>query len=140
MKISIPTLIRSVCALGLALIAAGCVGPAAEPETGPVISLPVKTTGNIASAKAFESRGSVYVSGTVRKPFGHHLPHSAHVDIELLDASGQVIATRQDGIQAVHPRHERRRGGQYSFTLGFPKGEVGETQAIRVIYHAHSHS
>jgi uncharacterized lipoprotein YbaY len=137
MKISFPIIFRSACALSLALIAAGC---AARPETGPVVSLPVTKSGPVASARAFESQDSVYVAGTVNRPFGHHLPHSAHVDVELLDASGRVIASRQDAIRAVHPRHENRRGGQYSFAIGFPKGETGGAQTIRVSYHAHSHS
>jgi hypothetical protein len=137
MKVSFPIIMRSACAIGLSLVAAGC---ATRPETGPVISLPVKTSGSVASAQAFEASGSVYVAGTVRKPFGHHLPHSAHVDVEFLDASGRVIATRQDPIRSVHPRHDRRRGGQYTFAIGFPKTEVGGTHAIRVTYHAHSHS
>lgn len=137
MIFSIPAIIRCVCAIGLSLVATGC---AARPETGPVISLPVKTSRSVASARAFEASGSVYVSGTVRKPFGQHLPASAHVDVEFLDVSGRVIAVRQDAIRAVHPRHESRRGGQYSFAIGFPKEKAGGTQAIRVTYHAHSHS
>lgn len=137
MKISFPIIIRSAFALGLSLVAVGC---ATRPETGPVISLPVKTSGSVASARAFEAGGSVYVAGTVRKPFGQHLPYSSHVDVEFLDVSGRVIATRQDPIGSAHPRQERRRGGQYSFAIGFPKAEAGGTQAIRVTYHAQSHS
>lgn len=130
--------VRGVGALCLALLGASCAGTSATSHAGNTRALPVSAAGNIASARAFESNGSVYVTGTIRRP--HHLPHSAHVDVELLDASGRVIATRQDAIDAAHPRIERRRGGKYPFALGFADDVAGSVRSIRVVYHAHAHS
>ena len=133
-------LVRGGVALCIALLGASCAATSATSHAGNTRTLPVSAAGNIDSARAFESNGSVYVPGTIRKPYGHHLPHSAHVDVELLDASGRVIATRQDAIDAAHPRIEQRRGGNYPFALGFADDVAGRVRSIRVVYHAHAHS
>jgi hypothetical protein len=82
---------------------------------------------------------SVCVIGTVRRPLGQKLPPGAHVDIELLDASGRVVARRQDQIAATHPLIEHRRSGWYSYAVCLPRPEqAGWT--VRVSYHADAHS
>jgi hypothetical protein len=90
-------------------------------------------------ARTIEHGNSLCVTGTVRRPFGHALPPGAHVDIQLLDASGRVIAASQDGIVPAYPRVERRRAGRYSFTACFPR-PVGDGWTVHVSYHADAHS
>ena len=91
------------------------------------------------TTRTIEHANSLCVTGTIRRQFGHALPAGAHVDIEVLDRSGRVIATRQDAIDPVHPRIERRRAGQYSYAVCFPRpAEEGWT--VRVSYHTDAHS
>lgn len=91
------------------------------------------------NARTVEHGGSLCVTGTVRRPFGHPLPPGAHVDIEVLDGSGRVIASGRDGIAPVHPRLEQRRSGRYPFTVCLPRPEQ-EGWTVRVSYHADAHS
>jgi hypothetical protein len=99
---------------------------------------------SIVSTSAVKAHASTHadllcVKGTVRRPWGHALPHGAHVDVELVDGSGRVIASSQDRLVAAHPRIERRRAGRYSFAACFPRPRQNGW-SVRVSYHAHAHS
>jgi hypothetical protein len=96
--------------------------------------------GKIASVRTFKTTDTLYVAGTLRRPAGHSIPQGAHIDIVLIDRAGRVIAAKQDRIAPVHPRQERRRGGQYSFSIGFPLATGRDAERIRVSYHPETHS
>jgi len=46
----------------------------------------------------------------------------------------------QDGIDRVHPRTARSRGGHHSYVASFPLSEARHAARIRVIYHGDAHS
>jgi len=85
-------------------------------------------------------QGRFFVSGvwTSIRP-GHQQPGS-HVDIELIDARGQVIAAAADpiGRPTAHPRSTR--WGRERFVVSFPETLGRETARVRVTFHNHPHS
>lgn len=105
--------------------------------------LPVKTvstgSGAIVSARTFESADRLYVSGQV-KPHRLNPSIHAHVDIQLIDVHGKVIAEKRDDIDAVNPLSYRARNGKSAYVASFPIGEVRQAKWIRVIYHDERHS
>lgn len=135
MKIfAIPLALAAILALGACSTTTG-VG-----QTSPGQHAITASSGNITSVRAFETSNTLYVAGTVQRPSGHSLPPGAHIDIDLLDRTGRVIATGQDRIVPVHPRQERRRAGRYSFVVGFPLAIGRDAGRIRITYHPQTHS
>jgi hypothetical protein len=96
-------------------------------------------SGQIASVRAFESSDKLYVAGSMRRAFGYAIHYAAHVDIQLIGQEGQIIAEKQDDIDAVSPREERGRSRHYSYVASFPLTEARHAAKIRVSYHAATH-
>ncbi|HEY5741350.1 MAG TPA: hypothetical protein VIS99_02310, partial [Terrimicrobiaceae bacterium] len=96
-------------------------------------------SGHIASARAFESGDKLYVAGSMRRTIGYAIHYAAHVDVQLIGQEGQVLAERQDDIDAVSPRQERGRSGHYSYVASFPLTKARHAAKIRVTYHAATH-
>lgn len=109
-----------------------------------VSSLPVETIdssgGEVSSARAYESSDRLYVSGHIQKSFGRHIPYAAHVDVQLLDNAGRVVAEKQDDIDPPHPKSGSGRSGQISYVASFPLSEARQAAKIFVRYHSSSHS
>jgi hypothetical protein len=105
--------------------------------------LPIETLhatgGEIASARAFETSDRLYVAGSMRKRIGYHALSTAHVDVQLLDAQGRVLAEKQDDIDHAHPRTASGRIGNSTYVASFPLELARQAASIRVSYHLKSH-
>ena len=93
--------------------------------------------GQVLSFRAHETSDRLYVAGSARK---HKLSNSAHVDIQLIGPSGNVIAEDQDDI---NPTDSAPGGGKRftdSYVVSFPLSQARQAVKIRVTYHSCSHS
>jgi hypothetical protein len=119
-------------ALGLT----GCATTFIKEGASPLPLETVDTThGHIESTRAFETKDALYVAGTMHKPPGHHIPKTAHVDVELIGTNGRVLAEKKDAISPQHPRLSGGRGGKYSYVVSFPLATARQAAKIRVSYH-----
>lgn len=134
---------KIVCALAAPLVFAACTtaGPFRRTTAS---TLPVETTGStggaISAVHVHETSDRLYVSGSIRKSFGRHIPSAAHVDVQLIDHTGRVIAERQDDIDPVHPKISGGMAGRSSFVAGFPADEARQAAKIVVSYHLDGHN
>jgi len=107
-------------------------------------SLPVEVvhanSGQIASTRTYESATRLFVAGSAGKGFGYSIHPAAHVDIQLLDAAGNVIAEQQDDIDPSHPQLTKARHGYSSYVASFPIAEARKAAKVRVIYHPAVHA
>jgi len=94
-------------------------------------------SGQIMSSRAHETSGRMYVAGSARK---HPLSNTAHVDVQLIGSSGNVIAEDQNDINPMHPRPGGGKRFTDSYVVSFPLSEAREAVKIRVIYHGGAHS
>jgi hypothetical protein len=103
-------------------------------------SLPIEAihsgTGQVMSFRAFETSDRLYVAGAVR---GRFINPYTHVDIQLIDGSGQVIAEKQDDNDLAHPRTARGHHGRHTYVASFPLSEARQAAKVRVTYHNGSH-
>lgn len=114
----------------------GCATSLINTGASPLPLETVDTThGHIESTRAFETRDALYVAGSMHKPLGHHLPATAHVDVQLIGRDGRVLAEKQDDITPQHPRLSGARGGKHSYVVSFPLATAREAKKIRVSYH-----
>ncbi len=76
------------------------------------------------------------VRGTARVNFGYAAPRSSHVQVEVMNAMGTVIATGCDNLSlqslAGHPRLPgyRTRGDAFAIKL---KGDLSGMRSVRVV-------
>jgi len=107
-------------------------------------SLPVETGttagGEILDSRAHESAERLYVSGAVEKAFGRHIPYGAHVDVQLVDKAGRVVAEKQDDIDSSSPRSAGSRSGRHRFAVSFPIEEARQSAKVVVRYHLDDHN
>jgi hypothetical protein len=97
-------------------------------------ALPIETidsTGGKVSGHAYESSGRLYVSGHIQKSFGRHIPYAAHVDVQLVDKMGRVIAEKDADIDTSHPISGGSRSGQIPYVASFPLNEA--RQAVKIV-------
>jgi hypothetical protein len=103
-------------------------------------SLPIEAihsgVGQVMSFRAFETSDRLYVAGAVK---GRFINPSTHVDVQLIDGSGRVVAEKQDDIDLAHPRTAHGRHGRHSYVASFPLSEARQAAKIRVTYHNESH-
>jgi hypothetical protein len=96
--------------------------------------LPIETinsTGGKVTGHAYESSGRLYVSGHIQKSFGRHIPHAAHVDVQLVDKMGRVIAEKDADIDTSHPITGGSRSGQIPYVTSCPLNEA--RQAVKIV-------
>ncbi len=99
------------------------------------------TGGKVASTHAFETSDSLYVAGSMRRSIGHQPPLAAHVDIQLLDESGRILAEKQDGIDSSgHPRTPQGRSRASRYVASFPLDLARQASSLRVSYHLERHA
>jgi len=92
--------------------------------------------GEIMSFRAHETSDRLYVAGSARR---HKLSNSAHVDIQLIGPSGNVIAEDQNDINPMHPRPGGGKRFTDSYVVSFPLSQARQAVKIRVTYHSSSH-
>jgi len=93
-------------------------------------------SGQVMSFRAHETFGQLYVAGTARK---HRLSNAAHVDIQLIGPSGEIIEEEQNDINPAHPAHGGGKRFTDSYVVSFPLSAARQAAKIRVIYHGSSH-
>ncbi len=96
--------------------------------------------GDVGAPRVFTSGAKLYVAGSMKRHIGHALPMAAHVDIQLIDREGRVIAEKQDDINVIHPRRDRRHMGRYAYVASFPAALKDQAVTVRVSYHPARHS
>lgn len=107
--------------------------------TNTTASLPVETSTSIASARV-STRGDVsYVTGSAKPGPAHPITHSSHVDVQLIGPDGNVLAEREDRIEASHPRTVQGRNGRYAYTVSFPASLAQQARKVIVVYHTAAH-
>jgi hypothetical protein len=103
-------------------------------------SLPIEViqtgSGQIMSSRAHETSDRLYVTGTTRLFLSNA---AAHVDIQLVDETGGIIAEKRDGIETSHPRTARARNRNLRYVASFPLSEAQQAAKIRVVYHSDVH-
>ncbi len=91
----------------------------------------IDSNGGKVASHAYESSGRLYVSGHIQKSFGRHIPHAAHVDVQLVDKMGRVIAEKDADIDTSHPITGGSRSGQIPYVASFPLNEA--RQAVKIV-------
>ncbi len=103
--------------------------------------LAIESQGSTASEfrgfRAVESRDKLYVTGSIRKRPGHTL--LSHVDVQLVDAQGRVIAEVRESISYRHPSTGNGKSGRSPFVASFPLAEARQASKIIVTYHSARH-
>lgn len=142
MKISILPLYQSaiICAVAM-LFLAGCASNELFRQS--YSTLPIKvldsTGGEISRTRAFETATKLYVTGNMLKHAGYSLGVAAHIDIQLIDGAGNVIAEESDDIDPTHPLLSNGRSGRYSYVVSFPLEVAKNASLIQVAYHRSAH-
>ena len=98
------------------------------------------TGGEVSSARAYESADRLYVSGHIKKSLGRHIPYAAHVDVQLVDKMGRVIAEKQDDIDPPRPKSFAAMTGRISYVASFPLSDARQATKITVRYHLDGHT
>ncbi len=87
--------------------------------------------GQITGCRVFETSGRMYLAGGARKA---RPSEKAHVEVQLIGPSGEVLAEGRDAIGSVHPAHGGGKRFTDSFVVSFPPGAARQAVKIRVIY------
>lgn len=93
-------------------------------------------SGRILGFRAHETSDRLYVAGSARK---QKLSNSAHVDIQLIGSSGNVVAEDRSDIKPMRPAHGGGKRFTDSCVVSFPLSEARKAVKIRVTYHGASH-
>ena len=121
--------------LALALAAPLCAGAAAGPVPGAIPGEPIQViieSGNgltPAGISAKRQNGALEVSGRVEKRYDRRGRIRGHVDVQLLDAQGKVLAERSTAL--IHLMPSRRNPDYATFLLRL-EDVPGEAAAVRV--------
>jgi hypothetical protein len=129
-------LLKITAALAVVTLISACASLDAG-RSHTVSSIPIEVvqsgSGHVLSFRAHESASRLYVSGTAKE---QPLTIRTHVDVQLLSASGKVIAEKRDDIDPQHPAAGGGRRAQGAFVASFPLSEARQAARIRVTYHA----
>lgn len=93
-------------------------------------------TGRIMSFRAHETSDRLYVSGLSKQRFAGS---QTHIDIQLLDASGNVLSEKEDDVGSAHPAPGGGRRSQSTYVASFPLSLARQAASIRIVYHDSSH-
>jgi len=137
MKIKILSRVRRASLAGLGVFALAACSTTASSLSPEVAGSP---HGDVDKPRVFTSGAKLYVAGSMKRRIGHALHMAAHVDIQLIDRQGRVIAEKQDDIDAIHPRRDRRHMGRYAYVASFPAALKDQAVTVRVSYHPARHS
>lgn len=95
--------------------------------------------GSLGTTRAYETESRLYIVGSFKRSTGRHLPVTAHVDIQLLDKGGGILASQDEEIDASHPRIAQARGNRIFYTAGFPVEAARQAAKIRILFHQELH-
>ena len=136
-------LAKTALALTVLATVAACTSVSDHQRTADT-PIPIQTVnsagGEVARVRAYESSDRLHVSGSIGKSFGRPHPYAAHVDVQLVDASGRVIAEKQDDIDPGHPLSAGTRSGKQGYAASFPLSDARKAAKIVVRYHLEGHS
>lgn len=106
-------------------------------------ALPVQTSpGSQATliAQTTSKHGKLYIAGTIAglQPANRHT--ASHVEVDLVNAQGQIIAsvTEKIGKPSRHPQTAGHRNEH--FVASFPDKVARQAVSVRVVFHNHEHS
>jgi len=88
--------------------------------------------GEVLQVRTSKNVDRFFVIGTVRPD---PLTKPAHVDVQLIDAAGEVIAEKRVSLRESDPRTARSRAHAISFVASFPIDEAQRARRARVVYH-----
>jgi len=131
---------KTACALTALATVSACSSVTShfKTTTSPLpIEILDSTGGEVTGSRAYEFSDRLYVSGRMEKSFGRHIPCTAHVDVQLVDDSGRVVAEKQDDIDPPHPKSGSP--GQIGYVASFPLGEARQASKIVVRYSLEEH-
>lgn len=129
--------LRLACALAVCALVSACAA-GGRPSTVPITTT-FSPSGHVHGARAFESGGRLYVVGSLAKDRGRHIPHPAHIDVQLIDARGRVLAERRDDIDPAHPRSASGKSGRYTYVASFPIEDARRASKVVIRYHLMAH-
>ncbi|PAW78027.1 MAG: hypothetical protein B9S32_09070 [Verrucomicrobia bacterium Tous-C9LFEB] len=121
-------------ALTLTTAAMASEAPRFKVETGGDRSV------NVISATTKQMQNQVYISGLVRIGAPYHPSVGTHVDVYLLNASGQTLAHKRDRIIVTSSKRDRTQGGQFSYAVSFDNATAGNAAVARVVSCTDTHS
>jgi len=116
-----------------------CASIGLGPHTDSALPVEIRHSGNgqIVTFRAVERGDRIYISGTAKK----HGPHtSSHIDIQLVDRAGTVLAEKQDDFAPSRPRPGGGASDHDSYVASFPVAEARQAAKVRVTYHSGNHS
>ncbi len=108
------------------------------------LSIPIEVIdspgGKLTRPVVHEFPDRLYLSGSIKKWTGHRPPMAAHIDVQLIDVNGKILAEVQDNIKPSTPLHAARGGRHSAYVASFPIAQAKEAARIRVRYHQQSHT
>lgn len=106
----------------------------------PAIPPALADPGRSVEAHTTTHHGRFYVSGLLTGVLPGHQHAGSHVEVEVLDGQGRVLATAWNpiGRPTAHPRGSR--WGRERFVVSFPETLGRQAALVRVRFHNHSHS
>jgi hypothetical protein len=99
-------------------------------------ALPIQSSGAVSSVRACERGNRFLVTGSVRPTFSSV---GNHLDVQLIEANGRVIAENVETIKLGHPRASRSRHGADTFVTSFPLTAARQASRVKVNLHTSSH-
>lgn len=135
----LPSLLKITAALAVITILSACTS-LDEGRTRTASSIPIEViqsgSGRVMSFHARESSSHLYVSGAAKE---QPLTTRTHVDIQLISASGKVVAEKRDDIDPKYPAVGGGRRVQGPYVASFPLSEARQAVRIRITYHSQVH-
>jgi hypothetical protein len=91
------------------------------------------------TARIIEKSGKIYVTGSVSKQPGVYTPYSTHIDVQLLDSKGHIIAETMDRITSTTGSTRHSYGKPLRFVTSFNREVAISADKIRVILSREPH-
>ncbi len=130
MKLPVPTIIVS----GLLTLV-----PAIAAATDTPLRLNIDTSGRLVPVDVAQTPadGGLVVSGRIEKPWPYRGRILGHVDVDLLNQDGEVIAARQGALYGRSPTAKNPDRARFSVEFA---ALPPDTRAIAARHHVGSHS
>lgn len=110
----------------------------ASAQAVPAVTIQSSGKGSITAVKTHFEDGQLTVSGMARRHVPAHHASGAHVEVQLVDSKGRVIARQTNRIAPVSPKRDSKQR-MTSFHARFPDSVASRASSIRVVYHGEPH-